>query len=285
MWYAIYRMITVFLLITIGYPFMQTEAVFLKWGTSEEKIPFLRSFFDILDKENVSHKGVKKHYISGSAQFCPKNISQLGTMMKESGYISEKLIVLDLRLESHGFINDIPVSWTVKHNNANLGKSLDEVLADEQTKLELSLNSKELDGIPIYDISTERQLTEGLGWEYIRLPVQDHYKPDPEIVRIFLKLIQNNPDTWIHIHCAGGRGRTTLFLSLYDIYHNAGIITLDDILKRQRAINGQDLQKHLKHPHHDSYRQQMYTERLEFIEHFYQLRLEQLSQVGKLVTD
>ena len=44
-------------------------------------------------------------------------------------------------------------------------------------------------------------------------------------------------DTWLHFHCHGGDGRTTTFLTLYDMIRNVPQgVDLDDIVARQSMM-------------------------------------------------
>lgn len=45
------------------------------------------------------------------------------------------IIIVDLRQESHGFINGVAISWVDNHNKANKGLTKEAVLSDENTRL------------------------------------------------------------------------------------------------------------------------------------------------------
>ncbi len=211
--------------------------------------------------------------ISGSAQFSERTFMK---MVRNLSLRPEKLIVLDLRQESHGFINGKPVSWTDgNYNYANVNKTKSEIEVDENQLLRLAAQAKKILINPVkepvtltvYTVKTERDLVESLGSAYIRLPVTDHNRPTNEVVDQFIQLVKSLPaDYWIHMHCKGGKGRTTTFLTLYDMIHNARCVSLQDILARQYLIGGIDLTAVQKQ---DSEKTRAANERLEFIQQFY----------------
>ena len=41
---------------------------------------------------------------------------------------------------------------------------------------------------------------------------------------------------WAHFHCEAGRGRTTMFMVLYDMLRNANRVSLEDIARRQQLL-------------------------------------------------
>jgi protein-tyrosine phosphatase len=45
-------------------------------------------------------------------------------------------------------------------------------------------------------------------------------------------------DGWVHFHCRAGKGRTTTFITLYDMLRNAGRVSLEDIVHRQSLLIG-----------------------------------------------
>ena len=75
------------------------------------------------------------------------------------------------------------------------------------------------------------------------------------------------PGVWLHFHCRGGDGRTTTFLAMHDIIHNAPQVSVNDILVRQYLLGGVNLYK----PPDDStsYQYPFAVEREKFIRDFY----------------
>jgi hypothetical protein len=85
--------------------------------------------------------------------------------------------------------------------------------------------------------STERDIVEAGGAHYVRITVTDHARPlDDEVDRFILAVRALPQDAWAHFHCEAGRGRTTIFMVLYDILRNAAHVSLEDIVRRQKLL-------------------------------------------------
>ena len=166
-----------------------------------------------------------------------------------------KIFIIDLRQESHGFANSLPVSWYAKHNAANAGKTTSEVEADEVERLKNlrgvdttfeplgNADKKILKPITIIPrvVQTEREVAEKVGFNYERFAAADMQFPAPEIVDDFIIFVANLPEnSWLHFHCQAGHGRTTTFLVMYDILKNPDV-TLEEICKRQYLLGGSNL--------------------------------------------
>ena len=224
-----------------------------------------RKTTDNIDIKDVNLKGLSGLNASGSAQFTGNNIK----MMKEQiGNVP--IAVVDLRQESHGFINDLAVSWVGEDNNkANKGLSREKVLKDESKKLRsIELNEEiDIDGKEIVPtkVQSEKELVEQNGMSYIRIPVTDNERPTDEMVDYFIKIVKSMPgDTWYHFHCKAGIGRTTTFMTMYDMMKNSKDVSLEDIMERQVLLGGKNLLK-------SSYKPGSFSgERSEFIKKFYQ---------------
>lgn len=242
----------------------------LGWNKAEEKMRHFRTFEDILSIPSVSDEGIRGRLISASGQFSEFNIPQLAEKVQLLAANVEKVIIIDLRMESHGFVNGLPVTWKVKYNDANLDKSLREIFEDERSRLsEISQNGI-VDDVVVKSISTEQDLAAHMGFEYVRFPIQDHTRPSDEIVEGLLTLIKENPHAWLHAHCAVGIGRATTFMVIYDMFYNAKEVGFEEILERQKEIGGQDFKKYRGKENLDPVKRQWYDERLEFLIKFYQ---------------
>ncbi|MEQ8224825.1 MAG: hypothetical protein ABRQ37_21075, partial [Candidatus Eremiobacterota bacterium] len=58
----------------------------------------------------------------------------------------------------------------------------------------------------------------------------------------FITFYKNlSPDTWLYFHCKAGRGRTTTFMTMYDMMRNYDKAGRDDIIKRQWLLGGAKL--------------------------------------------
>ena len=78
--------------------------------------------------------------------------------------------------------------------------------------------------------------------DYKRFYVTDRRFAEPEVLDEFLKWICALPEnTWIHFHCRGGKGRTTTFMMIYDIWKTKASLPFETYLKRQTKIGGTDL--------------------------------------------
>ncbi|MBR1647896.1 MAG: protein tyrosine phosphatase [Selenomonadaceae bacterium] len=201
-----------------------------------------------------SRAGLDELHASASGQPSEAALSTLREKISEQQF-DAKIFVVDLRQESHGFANSLPVSWHVKNNAANAGKNSVEVEADEverlknlrgvETKFEPLGNADKQIFKPVTIIprvmQTEREVCEKIGVEYKRFAAADMQFPAPEIVDEFITFVATLPENaWLHFHCQAGHGRTTTFLVMYDIMKNPEL-SLEEICKRQYLLGGSNL--------------------------------------------
>ena len=201
-----------------------------------------------------SRAGLDSLRISASAQPSERALKMIHEKILEREP-DAKIFVVDLRQESHGFVNSAPVSLWTKYNAANAGKTSDEVERDE-LKLVKNLRGVETTFEPLgnadkkrlksvtmvpHFVKTERELCESLGVDYKRFAAADMQFPAPEIVDEFIPFIATLPEnSWLHFHCQAGHGRTTTFMVMYDIMKNPNL-SLEEICRRQYLLGGSNL--------------------------------------------
>lgn len=215
--------------------------------------------------ENLNLKGMDKLNISGSQQFSERNLPLLIKAIDTSLPIT----VVDLRQESHGFINEFAVSWADSKNNANVGLTREQVLNDEANKLKsVKLNTP----ITFYNhpkkivvptkVQNENQLVSSKSLSYNRITVRDGGIPTDDMVDYFVEVIKNQPkNSWLHFHCKQGIGRTSTFMIMYDIMKNNKEVSFDDIVKRQLSLA--NFEENTTESFYNS-------ERIEFLKKFYE---------------
>lgn len=247
-------------IITISiFSFCFTNITFAKANNQPEPLRVLDT--DSKSCLPTNYRNIKALNISGSAQFTPNEVKSIIEDIN-----SKDILFVDLRQESHGFINNLAFSYFGDSKVLNYGLGTVEVLKNENALLSsIPLHSK----VTIYKksgklyktikaktISNEENLILSYNAKYLRLPVKDESIPSLEIVDDFVTLIKNSPkDLHIHFHCAHGVGRTTQFMVLYQIMNNKDNLSLKEILEYQIKKGGADLTK-LK-------------ERAEFLNNFY----------------
>ena len=193
---------------------------------------------------------------SGSGQPSGTALSVLYAHLREAAGENAPIYLVDLRQESHGFVNDgVPVSWYEPHNWANLG--CDAAIVREREAQQLSaLIGTDLYAVPlgktdtqnltpyaarVIDAASEEVWATAAGFQYVRFAAADQRFPAPEAVDAFLRFYQTLPEgSWLHFHCHAGHGRTTTYLVFYDILKHPEQ-TVETIAERQRAIGGSDL--------------------------------------------
>ncbi|EAU66412.1 protein-tyrosine phosphatase 2 [Stigmatella aurantiaca DW4/3-1] len=217
---------------------------------------------------------------SGSAQF-----SEAGwkDVQKRLGVPRKRLYVIDLRQESHGFLNGAAISWYAQTNWGGAGLSDEQALMLEALRLTILEHSERIQlgrvedvkrgtprlftEWPRHTVVSEERLLDLPKGHYIRLPVTDHTRPSDAAVERFIRLIRElPPQVHLHFHCRGGKGRTSTFLALYDMLRHADRLSYDALLERQRQWNDYDLRKTADPA---SPKAPFIQERTQFLENFY----------------
>lgn len=232
------------ILTCITYSPQALSDVHLVEDSDSKTIP--KNFRKTTDLNNINKigylnlKGLDKLNISGSEQFTGFNLP----LIQKEVPNNFSIIDIDLREESHGFINDIAVSFEAEKNNANEGLNLDEVIVQENKDLaSIKLNepltfynSKKV--VTPNKVENELTLTKSNNISYLLIPVTDGGLPKDDMVDYFVDFVKNQPkDTWLHFHCKAGIGRTTTFMIMYDIMKNCNEVSLNDIIARQVLLS------------------------------------------------
>lgn len=190
-----------------------------------------------------------ENLMSGSAQFSAAQLHALAETLRERAE-GKEIFVVDLRQESHVFLNGVPVSWYGDNNQLNRGMGLSEVQADEQNRFG-ALVGKTIDlyggrtkgnktpSLTVQYVETEEALVTREGFGYFRIPVTDHTFPEPDQVDAFIDFVkQHDPErTWLHFHCQAGKGRPGIYMMLYDKMRHLGD-RMEDIIARQVRDGG-----------------------------------------------
>lgn len=182
--------------------------------------------------------------ISGSAEFLPSQVDNI----KKAINIPDTYIV-DLRQESHGFLNNIAVNYYSPEKLLNEGFTSEETLANEKARFgaikpgdEVNLYNKHselLKSIKVETSQIEPDLVKKAGLKYVLFATRDGHIPTPEMVDSFVEFVKNTPSTThLHFHCKEGQGRTTTFMSLFQMMKESTTKSLDEILNEQLDAGG-----------------------------------------------
>lgn len=200
-----------------------------------------------------NYRAIKSLGASGSGQFSAK---ELDAVRKRTG--GRAFIVLDLRQESHGFLDGTAISWFGARDAANSGKSSDQISMDESALLaglagQPTVTVQKVTGktedrdigetkpveLPGRSVQSEDDVVRAAGGGYVRVYAADYQPFTDEQVDQLVGFWQTRPaGSWVHVHCAAGQGRTTQALVLFDMLENAGTTSLQDIVDRQKDAGG-----------------------------------------------
>ncbi len=232
--------------------------------------------------DHLNQQGWDSLHVSGSA-----SIASLEQVQRLHPTPERPVIVLDVREESHAIVAGYPCTWRLGNNWANVGKSRDAIIADEQSRIAAlkqqsvveiihrkdakhGLENPRKVVLKSPDISSEEDLVKSTGAEYLRLMVTDHMGPRSEDVDLFIAMERMLPEHGrVHIHCGVGQGRTGIFIAMHDMLKNAHNVSFHDLIERQLAFNpgrALDFNKDVTHEGRANLR----NDRLEFISLFYE---------------
>ena len=240
----------------------------------------------ILDSRNVSElprnfRMMNDLFIAGGAQYSELELKEILVHLGSS-----QITVIDLRQESHGFLDGNAVSWYGPQDAANAGKTQQQIERDQSRRLANLRAKKKVmvdkvlkksgEGVistvkpiefVVHSVQSEAELAKKYHLSYSRIYVQDFHAPSDKEVDRFIQLIKKiPPQHWIYFHCHAGVGRTTTFMTMFDMMHNAKQATFEEIIARQKAIGGKDL---TVLPSHESFKYAAADDRMEFLRKFY----------------
>ena len=230
--------------------------------------------------ETIATTGLSDLRASGSGEFSLEGFRAL--LPQTQGPVT----VFDLRQETHLFVNDLPLSWYASHDWSNVGRTQADIEKQEAERVQSFKTGSEIDvrpsqpvkhgdgssvmpqGVTVQRASTERDVVRSAGAHYVRVAVTDHACPLDSAIDDFVTAVRALPENaWAHFHCEAGLGRTTTFMVLYDMLRNAGRVSLDDIVQRQKILSkGYDV---LKPPDSEDWKAPYAAERANFIRAFY----------------
>ncbi|MCI0382538.1 MAG: hypothetical protein L0207_05770 [Chlamydiae bacterium] len=228
---------------------------------------------------NISRDGLDHLPISGSHQFSENGLKKI---IEELKVDRSKITIVNLRAEFMGFFDGLAVGFknSLGSYEYDFGLTAEEMHKQEKSLLnsyegvsQTFSTRKEPAFLKISSAITEKDLVEGLGMNYVRFPIKDRVHPKDNIVDQIIAFIRDLPeDGWLHLHCAGGMGRTTIIMTIVDMFFNSDKLSAEDIIKRQWAIGGSDLIKgtDLEDGEMTMLRYEQRAERIKFLYKFYQ---------------
>lgn len=207
-----------------------------------------------------STKGLLSLQCSGSAEFSVGQWNLMFAKLRSMGAFG--LTVVDLRQEAHGLVNNMAVAWYAFHDGIDEGKDVDQVMSEESERLELlhdagvisvgKLMDKSFSDpadwrtialrVRVKEVRTEYEIVSESEGTYFRILAPDYMAPPDAVVDRFVGFVRDLDDgEWVHFHCCAGDGRTTTFMTLYDMMRNYDKVSADDIILRQYLLGGIDL--------------------------------------------
>ncbi len=231
---------------------------------------------------SVSLVGLRQLHAMGSGQFSKAMLEMALKKLPPNA----SMVVVDLRQETHGFIDGRAVSLYGKYDWANVGKSDQKIHQEEKNfiaqlqrkpKVQVSKINKTPDTLgfishlfPVNTAYTEAELVKKYHLGYQRFYVTDHCQPKDAQVDAFIQFAKKIPEnTWLYFHCRAGKGRTTTFMLMYDMLHNAKKVSYQDILKRRVLLGGKDFNKKPDYRGRKEHYKACYQSRLVFLKAFY----------------
>lgn len=230
---------------------------------------------------DINWQGLNELHIAGGAQYSVLSLHKMLSYLKD-----QPMTVIDLRQESHGFLDGNAISWYGPHDAANANKTPAQIEDDQSDRLDeleamptahvyeiLKKSAAEVIelvrpmSIPTHQVFSEEELAVYFQIPYERIYVQDFHAPDTHQVDRFIQIVKKIPkEEWVYFHCRAGVGRTTTFMAMFDMMKNAKHVSFEDILNRQTAIGGKDMNDM---PNRWKWKYRFAVERLKFLKNFY----------------
>jgi len=175
--------------------------------------------------QDINLAGLREIKASGG------NLPRLPYVSWKLSHIPDKKIILDLKSEFHGYVHGVPTTF-LAYNRAEPG------LRHIPRRLVLTGSIDIRRDL----VTPESEEVKKYGYDYKAIDIGSKFiAPDQQIDAIVDFFDHLPQDTWVHVHCTNGAGRTTTALAMLDMLKNAPTVSINDIVKRQHLLGGVDL--------------------------------------------
>jgi len=209
-----------------------------------------------------TREGLDQLNISGSGSYSYQELLWLVDELKQKAG-NNPIYIVNLRQEWNVFVNGHCLSAYGYNNWANIGRDRESIIQGEKDLVESFKGTTIITGdfgsetdyqlLPENEIQVvvedEFTFTEeaaiakiaretGYDLHSYRITALDHTFARDYAIDDFIAFYRTVPkNAWVHLHCAGGNGRTSVFMAFFDMLRNPEV-SEKDIIYRQCLIGG-----------------------------------------------
>lgn len=195
----------------------------------------------------------------GELQASGGNLVRFSDLREKLSSIKTRKIIVDGMAEFHGYINGIPTTFLAyQRKTPELKHLIRRWIFTGTSRIQAGL------------VQTEEEEAKKHGFEYKKVNIGSAYTETNENIDHIIDFFDSlTSDVWLHFHCARGKGRTSILLTMWDIFKNAPHVPLKDIIQRQHLLGSENLFDTSAWKK-GTYNKTMLEDRKKFIEDFYQ---------------
>ncbi len=218
------------------------DSTSLNFGSTNDPIPKKRLKQQCC--HNINREGLTDLNAYGSGMIYYTDFKEYFSEKIKSGEI-KKLYVVNLLKDEIYYYKDRPLRWYgMSYKKKRLG---DYLFTRKPYKAIQAGFIRLIYGTPpTHDVSqlqTEQQIIQELGgYYYAPTRYDDNWLESPKFIEDMIQFFESIPnDAHLYPHCVHGRGRTTSYLVLYDIFKNSKKVSLKDIANRHYCLGREDV--------------------------------------------
>ena len=229
--------------------------------------------FKISTDDSFNKLPMHKYSISISSEFFGCELKNMCNEISRNNPNLKTIYIIDLCQEPHLFWNGVPVSYRTPHNRHVVGLNGPDQMRKKEVELAKNVKSgttvgyierdesgdcSKASGICEYNreyklsrtpiVQREEEVVASyctpanIKTVYQRYLITDHSPPLIQQLQRYLNFLRtvNFENSHIHIHCKGGKGRTSTFFSITQKFLFPDM-SMDQILKQQYAFGGINL--------------------------------------------
>lgn len=232
-----------------------------------------RSVVSLKKEARVNIRGLDKLNISGS------KICRLDLLKEKLSFVNAPVYIVDSLGDEHSFVYGYPDVFL----GYGRGKGSSLGLCD---KVKFSIRRLCITGTIVrrFDLRTSEAIEAAkYGFHYRALPFPKSNQLTLGYLKILYEALSEIPEnSWIHVHCANGKGRTTVVMVAMDIIKNAPDVSLEDIIQRHKRMGSEDLND-ISVRQNGTYTEAELKQRRQLIKDFYEyissLKIQNITQV------